>query len=391
MRRTTRYVVPAAALLLALAGCADTERRSTGETPAPTPSGSPSASPTASVTDSAETGASGDPSPTATGSTAAGGTADRPVVLEPKNDPLDWKPVAGSVDRTVTRGGGWTLSVDQAGSRASLAGPGGRSSWSSGRHERVSETMLDADYAVVVLQDELEEDPSRAIVTDLASGEEFVVDGSSDIPTTSGGTWALGAGHLLHATIRKRAYCIASVDLATRTSTLGWCAPARQGFNQARVSPAGDSITTFDDSQPSCRTVSRLQGTTTEPFPGVSDCHGWEGVLIEDGAVWSVVPNERRIENGHLYARVGDGYFDLGPGSTGTLTWCGDAAYFGRDPQRRGDDASLMRWSPEDGLSTVYESPGGQAFLEAPRCGGDTITVTALAQAGDEQVSASVR
>ena len=158
MRRTTRYVVPAAALVLALAGCADTERRSTGETPAPTPSGT-RASPTASVTDPPD-GRQRRPSPP-TGSTAAGGTADRPVVLEPENDPLDWKQVAGSVDRTVTRGGGWTLSVDQAGSRAPLAGPGGRSSWSSGRHERVSETLLDADYAVVVLQDELEEDPSR--------------------------------------------------------------------------------------------------------------------------------------------------------------------------------------------------------------------------------------
>jgi hypothetical protein len=381
MRRTTRYVVPAAALVLALAGCADTERRPASGTPSPTPTSSESAPNSASV----------EPSPTTSGSTAVGGTADRPVVLAPETAPLDWKAVAGSVEDTVTRGGGWTLRVDRAGSRASLVGPGGRSRWSPGSHERVSDALLDADHAVVVFQDELEEDPSRAIVTDLDTGDEFTVDGSSDIPTTSGGTWALGEGHLLHATIRKRAYCIASVDLATRASTLGWCAPARHGFNQARISPAGDTITTFDDSQPSCRTVSRLEGTTTEPFPGVPDCHGWEGVLIEDGAVWSVVPNERRIENGHLYARVGDGYFDLGPGSTGTLTWCGDAAYFGRDPQRRRDDARLMRWSPEDGLSTVYESPGGQAFLEAPRCGGDTITITALAQAGDEQVSAAVR
>jgi hypothetical protein len=49
-----------------------------------------------------------------------------------------------------------------------------------------------------------------------------------------------------------------------------------------------------------------------------------------------------------------------------------------------------MRWNADDGLSTAYESPGGEAFLPAPRCGGDTITVTALAQAGDEQVSAPV-
>ena len=50
-----------------------------------------------------------------------------------------------------------------------------------------------------------------------------------------------------------------------------------------------------------------------------------------------------------------------------------------------------MRWTPEDGLEVVYESTGGHAFLTPPRCGGDTITVTALAQSGDEQVSADAR
>ena len=153
-------------------------------------------------------------------------------------------------------------------------------------------------------------------MTDLASGEEFTVDGSSDIPTTSGGTWALGDGHLLHATIRKRAYCIASVDLATRTSTLGWCAPARNGFNRARSPPPAtrSRLRRLPALLPHGVTAA---GDHDRAVPGRPDCHGWEGVLIDDGAVWSVVPNERRIENAHLYARVGDSYFDLGPGSTG--------------------------------------------------------------------------
>jgi hypothetical protein len=71
--------------------------------------------------------------------------------------------------------------------------------------------------------------------------------------------------------------------------------------------------------------------------------------------------------------------------------WCGGASYFVRDPQREGDPAALMRWSTDDGLTVAYESPGGQAFLSEPRCGGDTLTVTALAEEGDEQVSASLR
>jgi hypothetical protein len=380
MPGANRYVVPAAALVLVLVGCSDTDPRPARETTSST-------SPT--TTDTAQDGASGEPSSSPTRQATTGGTADRPAALEPETALLDWQRVPGPLEDTVTRGGGWTLTVNQARSRADLEGPNAASGW-AGSDERVSDALLDEEYAVVVLQDEQEQDPSRAIVTDLATGEEFTVDGSSDIPTTNGGTWALGEGHLLHATVHRRSYCIASVDLSTRRSTLGWCAPARNGFTDARITPAGDSLTTFDDSRPSCRTVARLAGTRTEPFPGVPDCHGSEGVLIEDGAVWSVVPNERRIESARFYARVGDAYFDLGPGSTGTLTWCGGAAYFSRDPQRRGDDATLMRWSPDGGLSTVYVSPGGQAFLPAPRCGGDTITVKALAQAGDEQVSAPV-
>ena len=38
------------------------------------------------------------------------------------------------------------------------------------------------------------------------------------------------------------------------TSAITWCAPKRNGFSNARISPGGDSLMTFDDSQPSCRT-----------------------------------------------------------------------------------------------------------------------------------------
>ena len=134
--------------------------------------------------------------------------------------------------------------------------------------------------------------------------------------------------------------------------------------------------------------MTTLDGTTTTPFSGVPDCTAWDGLLVDDGAVWSVVPKEKAIENAHFYARSGDAYFDLGPGTSGTLTWCGGASYFVRDPQRQGDPAALMRWTSTDGLSVAYESPKGQAFLDAPRCGGDAITVTALTSSGDEQVTA---
>ncbi len=375
-----RYAAPLAALLLTLTACGtDDQPGARSSSPAPTRS---------SVSDSATPHP--DASATPGGDLPAGGTATRPNVVEAGTDLLDWQQVPGSVDDTVTRSGDWTLTVNKAGSRADLEGPNS-SSGSGSTGERVSDALIDGHYAVVVSQDKQEQRPSTAQVTDLDTGKQFQVDGSSDVPTTSGGTWALGQGRLLHATVRQGAYCLASVDLPTRTSTLGWCAPKRHGFNGARITPAGESMLTFDDASPSCRTIVTVVDTGIQPFPGVPDCKGWDGLLTDDGAVWSVVPKENQVESAHFYARTADGYYDLGPGTSGSLTWCGDAAYFVRDPQRDGDPARLMRWRSTDGLQAVYESPGGQAFLAAPRCGGDTMTLTTLAQERDEQVSATVR
>jgi hypothetical protein len=388
MGRTTaalRYAV-ASALLLTLAACGDSD----GPDAEPTPT--PSATPTETTTEATT-------SPSATGSStpddqASGGTADAPTALEPRTDQLDWRPVDGSVEDAVTRNGEWSLSIPEDGSTWQLekVAAGGSSSGQAGANPgwTVSDGLLDEDWAVVVLQDEKEEKPSRATVTNLETGKAFEINGRSDVPTTNGGTWALGDDQLLHATIDQGAYCLATVDLESRRSTVAWCAPEQHGFNAGHVTDEGISLLTFDNAATSCRTVASIADGEATPFPGVTECKAWEGLLLEDAAVWSVIPKERRIEEAHLYARVGDGYFDLGPGTSGSLVSCDDAAYFTRDPQRKGDPATLMRWSPDDGLSVVYESPKGQAFIEQPRCGGDTMTLTALTSSGDEQVSAKL-
>jgi hypothetical protein len=382
MRRcpaTARYAV-AAALLLTLAACGSDDEPDA----APTPTASATPTDTTSAT----------PSSTPSPSQASGGTSAAPDALTPSTAVLDWQPVDGSTDDAVTSNDTWTLTVPEDGSTWTLEkrGSGGNSSGQAGGNPgwKVSDGLLDEDWAVVVLQDEQEQKPSRATVTDLDTGKSFQIDGRSDVPTTNGGTWALGDDTLVHATVDGGAYCLAEVDLESRRSTISWCAPKRQGFNAAHVTDDGTALLSFDDSQPSCRTVVSITGGEATPFPGVADCKGWEGLLLEDAAVWSVIPKERRVEEAHLYSRVGDGYFDLGPGVSGTLTACDDAAYFVRDPQQQGASAALMRWAPEDGLSVAYESPKGQAFIEQPRCGGDTITVTALTSSGDEQVSADL-
>jgi hypothetical protein len=362
--RPLRYAA-AAALVLAVAGCSD-DAEPTAE-PTPSPSGTPSSS---------------DPAPT---------PSETPEPSETSSPELDWQPVPGSVDDAVTRNSAWTLTVTGNGGRWSLDGPdgstgGGESGW------RVSDTLLDEDWAVVVLQDRTESQPSRAEVTDLATGSSFTIDGRSDVPTTNGGTWALGDGRLMHATVGPgRAYCVASVDLATQESTLSWCVPKRHGFNGGQITPGGASVLSFDSGRPSCRTLMALEGTEATPFEGVEECKAWDGLLTEDGQVWSVIPNERRIEDAHFFATSGDQQTDLGPGTAGSLVWCGGAAWFTRDPQTEGEPAALVRWSPTDGQSVAYESPGGRAFLSEPRCGGDHLTITALAEDGDEQVTARLR
>lgn len=376
-RRLAPYVV-AASLTLLLGACGSDDQAD----PAPTTSPSPTA---ASSTPAAPESSASTPTEPASPS---GGTSDRPAPLTPAAAPLDWTPVPGPTAKSVTTSGnGWTLTV--SGASASLDGPDGSSGFATSSR-KVSDALLDDDYAVVVLQDRAEQKPAIAQVTVLASGKTFTIDGRSDVPTTNGGTWSLGEGRLLHATVSDGKYCAASVDLATQKSTLGWCAPARSGFNGAHITPAGDSLLTFDDSRPSCRTVTTLDGASATPFTGVPECTAWDGLLVDDGAVWSVVPKEQAIESAHFYSRTGDDYFDLGPGTSGSLTWCAGASYFVRDPQRQGDPAALMRWTPEDGLSVAYESPKGQAFLDKPRCGGDAITVTALTSSGDNQVTASL-
>lgn len=382
MRRLLcRYVAPAALLALVLTGCSGGDPEEAAPSPTPSDSSSAPASPS-------EDGSSS-PSPSA----PTGGSADEPAAVTPSEAILKWQPVPGSVRQSVTRSttaaGEWSLSVTEAGSSAELSGPGSSSGFAdSGR--RVSDALLDDEYAVVVLQDKAEERPAIARVTDLASGKTFILDGRSDVPTTNGGTWALDGGRLVHATYDGDAYCLASVDLASRESTLEWCAPERHGFSNAQVTPAGTSLLTFDAGRHPCRTVLAVDGADATPLPGAPECKAWEGMLLGDGAIWSVIPNEHQIDTAHFYARSGESYFDLGPGSSGTLVWCAGASYFVRDPQHDGDPAALMRWSADDGLAVVYESPAGQAFLDRPRCGGNTLTVTAFAQGGDEQVTAQL-
>jgi hypothetical protein len=386
MGRGLAVLVAGIVLVGSMAGCSDDE--------APRASIEPSDSPTSEPTTSEAP--TGEPSSTPDSpeeSTLEGGKADSPAPVEPARKLLDWTPVPGPVTSTVTRSGPWTLTVNEAGTRASVEGNRWRARFVEGGRQRISDGLIADDWAVLVVQDRIETRPAQAHVVRLGSQSgRFTLDGSSQVPTTTGGSWALGEGRLVHPTIGPGgSYCLATVDLAEQRSERTWCAEKRHGFNGARITPEGTSLMTFDDRQPSCRTVVELSGDDVVPFEGVEDCLGWEGVQTPDGAVWSVVPKQTRIEEAHYYAREGDEYFDLGPGTSGTLTWCAGATYFAQDPVRDGAPARLLRWTADRSLEVVYETRGrGPAFLTEPRCGDGRITVTAVAESGDEQVTAEV-
>jgi hypothetical protein len=320
---------------------------------------------------------------------SATGSPEHPVVITASQSLLPWQPVPGPTADLVTVGDGWTLTVPQGGHEAQLRGQNPRTI-RAGADSRVTDAFLDSTHALVVTEDRLAAVPDRAVLVDLATGRSTTLDGRSDPPTAVGGTWALGPDRVLHATTGPhRAYCLATVELATRRGTIGWCAEPRHGFSRATATADGVTMMTFDAHRPSCRTVVQVAGASITPLPGVTACQGWDSALVGGTPVWSVVPNERRIEAARFYAHTDQGWYDLGPGTSGTLVACAGAAYFVRDPQRSSDPARLLRWDPGDGTLTVaFASKGrGRAFLAAPRCGGDHLTVSAYSSAGDQQVT----
>jgi len=352
----TRPLLAALAGVLALAGCADPE-------PAADPPAPSSAPPASSASPSA------------------------PTAVEPEPALLAWEPTRRPVEETVITGGGWTITVDEERSLATVEGPTPLTI-SGDKRFRISDVLLDTSYAVVVTSDSLEEKPAVATVIDLATGRRTRLDGRSDVPTTNGGTWALHGTRLVHATVDGGAYCLAERDLAAGTAAVSWCAEERQGFNNAQVTPAGVTVLAFDDQRPSCRTLGSVVDEVFEPLADVTECQGWQGATTDAGTVWSVVPNDNNLDAAVVRAWTADGVVELGPATAGTLTWCAGATYFVRDPQAPGEPARLLRWTDAGTFEIVYQSRGGQAFLTGPRCGGDRITISAFAESGDEQVSA---
>jgi hypothetical protein len=117
----------------------------------------------------------------------------------------------------------------------------------------------------------------------------------------------------------------------------------------------------------------------------------WDAMRLGDGTVWSEVHDPKRADEAAFFGLLTGQVLAFGPGTAGTLTYCAGAAYYVRDPQTDKDPARLVRVTPDGRTAIVHESTGvGNAFLSAPRCGGDAITLTSYGDEGDEQVTADL-
>ena len=379
MRKRTLAAAALAAAALLITGCGSSSNDA-GDKPSAT------ASATAGASESAAGSASPSGSDSAPSTPAAGATTP----ATPVTSLLKWTKVPGDPTNTVTTNGTWTLTVAQEGGWWSLGrGSGTAKETHAPAGLEVQDAVLSDDWAVVVYGDENGDKEQRAVVTALPSGKVTTLDKNSDLPPSTDGSWSLDGSTLWHATNHAGAYCLASTDLRSGKSKLSWCAPARHGFTNVLSVDGQTSMMTFDDKQPSCRTVVTVSGTTTTPYPGVQACKGVQGALLTStakiGRIWSVVPNENHYQQVHVYGATDAGTSDLGLGVNGTLTVCGSAAYWARDVSGS-TPAALMRWDGST-LSVVYQTKG---FLGQPQCAGHHLTILDTTDNGASQVTTTV-
>ncbi|WGX95859.1 hypothetical protein [Nocardioides sp. L-11A] len=239
----------------------------------------------------------------------------------------------------------------------------------------IRDVFLEPPHLMVVNSDPTDEQGDRPVVIDLESHAER--DLSAVTPRIWSGGWSLRAGRVTYGARDSRdRYCLAETTLDSTEGAMVECVPPRHGFHQAGQSPYGIGYARFDDRRPaSCGTArTQRKAEAVTDVPGPTACKVWDVLPLKgDGAVWGEVPKPRQIEVSEIKYRLPGGAVEsLGYGTTGSLTWCGDSAWFLRQMEGR-----LMRWDPERGLEEALRLPDTDrvAVLSAPVCSGDFIAV----------------
>lgn len=327
-----------------------------------------------------------DPTPTETATTEPTGT---PTGSEPPA-PLDWQPTGHSVDERVIVGEKWTAIATETDVRFESATGADDVAGPTDEGGTVNAVLLEGDTAVVSYAYGGETTVGLGYRIDLTTGEQ------TEIVTpepANGGDWALIDDSLYYPALDENEQaCLATLAVADGNGEEGWCPPGRVGIAELEANEHGVAAMLFDyDSDISCRTLTLLDQTgVPQPVEGPAECTGWDIAATSTGIIWSEVPRPKRQEAAVFHTLAEGAPQKLATGTTGSLTSCGDDAFFVSDPVKMTDPARLMRWDGTT-LSVAYESASrGNAFLGTPECADGVITISSFGEDGDEQVSASV-
>ena len=178
---------------------------------------------------------------------------------------------------------------------------------------RVSATLMDQDWAVVVLPGPAPSSSPAGPRSSTGVGQSSRSTGAPTTPTTNGGTWRSVAA-TSYATVSKEPLLRRRRrprDPGGRGSVVRTRAHRLQ---QATLTPGGRSVLSFRLS-PSCwPDPDDARRSVATPFDGVPDCGAWDGLRTGTARSRSVVPDEHRVGNPfHAKPPAGRAASDLGP------------------------------------------------------------------------------
>lgn len=240
----------------------------------------------------------------------------------------------------------------------------------------ISDVLLDGSTLVAVSSDPLYEVDDQAVIVDLHDFSMTKL--PTDAPQPRTGLWSLRGSTLTYGTQGPgESYCLVRFNLNAMSGEIVECVPPPNGMNQVNPSPYGLAYSSFDDSRPmSCGHVRYTDGKhLPRNITGPVECLAWDGIVADHGgAIWTEVPDPEEIERSRIVAHSGDGKpLSLGMGSTGSLTWCGDWAWFIGEQSDQ-----LLRWNSASGLEEVFtvdpDAPNVPG-ISSPSCSGDALSV----------------
>lgn len=306
--------------------------------------------------------------------------------------PITWERVpAGKGEEVLSGAGGTRVTVSEDRRTATLTGSR-TTTVTAGPGRVFTRAALDDGTALVVSAPEKDgPGAQRALLVDLDTGEQRdVAKGPGPNPARTG-TWAMGDGSLAYTSGGQGdRFCLTVASVDSLEGRDLHCGKPREGLTQLRINADHVGGVTFVNATPmACLTLqtAALSDDSVSPVDEATKCRGWEVVPVGSDAVWSEVFRPGQVELGQIKASVDGSVTELGLGSTGTLTGCGDWVYWsqppGKDDEGKHGDR-LMRWHPGGSVEVAHDTGSAQAPVTSVSCSDDRVSFVVLDPAGDK-------